>query len=273
MKLITEKDQTTVALRRRLDAYYATTGDYTAFQQPSQVAYFWKLLLPRIQAVIARQGTCRILEFGAGRSGFALFLREKGLREKVLLTMHDVTASNTAWLNEQADEVQIGPVPAIRGRYDIIVSSFVLEHMTDPQVSLCALWSAVEQQGGVYVVCPRYDCPFYLPPACDHLSLFERAILAVKVMGARLRTVIRRKPAFLLLSDAAVFHLPFTKDRDAVHLVSWPDLRILFHSKQAKIERLRFVWVDNWRGLLTPGGLKAWFVTRFLLVGLAAERR
>lgn len=98
MKLITDSDAMTAVLRQRLDAYYATTGDYPAFQQPSDVGYFWKLLLSSIDAVIKRRGVCRVLEFGAGRSGFAVFLRENGLRDKVVLTMHDVTSTNAAWL-------------------------------------------------------------------------------------------------------------------------------------------------------------------------------
>jgi SAM-dependent methyltransferase len=272
MKLIKETDEAVVPLRRRLDAYYANATDYTAFNQPSNVGYFWQLLLPKIHAIIARRGVCRILEFGAGRSGFSLFLRENSIREKVHLTLHDVMSANADWLRGQADAVQFGPVPEIRGNYDMIISTFVVEHMTDPEASLRALWRVLEPRGGIYFVCPRYDWPFYLPPACDHLSVAARAMLAVKVIAARARTCIRRQPAFLLLNDAALFHLPYRTDRDAIHLASSLDLRIFYRKLQADVSNMRFRWVHRARELLKPGGLKAWLVTRYLLVGLAAEK-
>jgi len=271
-KLICESDAQVPILRAKLDHFYRDFSDYNAFRSPSNVAHFWPLLIPAIDAVCRRRETCRILEFGAGRTGFARTLLDHGLRKKVNFTTHDITDKNRLWLEQEADAICIGGVPAITGEYDVIFSTFVLEHMTDPQESLSHLWTLLASGGTLVVTCPRYDLPFYLPPSCDHLKFMDRLALAVKLLGWRTRTLLTGTPAFRLLDDLAMFHLPWAQDRDAVHLVSYYDLRAFFRRRGGRVKRGRNIFGGTIRDLLSWGGVKDWIVKRYLTVCLQADR-
>ncbi len=259
-------------LRRRLNALHVRVYSTASMGNPSDNSYFWGTLLTAIHEIVVRRGTCRLLEFGAGYTGIAEFLRRHALRGKVVLTLHDVFSANSEWLASQADSVVFGPVPEIRGEFDVIVSSFVLEHMTDPSASLAALWRCLAPGGSIHIVCPRYDFPFYLPPACDHLSFFGWVGLSFAILVRRIRARLMRRPAFLLLNDASAFYLPYSRDRDAVHLVSLHDLELFFANRGAKLRRYRVSWPRALRDLLTPGGLKGWFVERRLLLAVSTSK-
>jgi SAM-dependent methyltransferase len=255
-----------------MDRFYQEFPTYGAFGRASDIGHFWPLLRPVIGDAVRRRGICRVLEFGAGRSGFGEELLRTKLRSVVLLTLHDVTASNRSWLDREGDQVIIGRVEEITGEYDLIFSTFVLEHMTDPEAALRHLWSLLAPRGGLFLTSPRYDMPFYLPPSCDHLPWPARVVTGLAVAYWRIRTAVFGRPAFLLLDDLSMFHLPWRRDRDAVHLVSLYDLRALFGRLGGRITRLRNLWTGNLGLLLTWGGLKDYIVKRHLLICLQVER-
>lgn len=214
-------------LAARLKAFYDATADYDAFHAPSGQHALWRHVAEAVRGKRAKSPDrkVRILEAGAGRSGLALFLRETGLREAVSLHAQDVTKANEAWLRTEFDGVTLGDVSEASGTFDIVLSSYVLEHVTAPRAFLDSLWQRVEPSGVMFLVCPRYDFPFYLPRSADHLGAMDRAILALSLVARRLRTKLTGRPAWLVHKDPSVFHLPFYRDRDAVHWVSLFDLR------------------------------------------------
>jgi SAM-dependent methyltransferase len=169
------------------------------------------------------------LEIGAGRTGFAEYLRQRGVSAH--FTAHDVTQRNQTYLREQADEIVIGPLPSIAGVFDIIFSTFVLEHTTDPVAALETSWRLLKSGGKLFIFCPRYDAPFYLPPSADHYSGVARAGITIQLAVARLRTLVMREARFFVHTDPALFALPWKRDRDAVHWVSYFDLAIFFRNR------------------------------------------
>ena len=225
--LVSETDPVVHDLRKRLDAFYRTTDDYEAFQSRSWHPNLWSFVVDEVAHF--KNKRCRILEIGAGRSGFADYLRERGVSAH--FTAHDVTQKNEIYLKEQADDVIIGPLPSIIGVSDIIFSTFVLEHTTDPVAALETLWRILKPGGKLLIFCPRYDAPFYLPPSADHYRGVARAGIAFQLAVARLSTLVMRKARFFVQTDPAVFTLPWKRDRDVVHWVSYFDLAIFFRSR------------------------------------------
>lgn len=267
MRLITECDHAAVTLRERLDVLHMNVYANPEFL-PTRQNYFWRLILPHVHAIVKKRGRCRLLEIGAGISGLSRFLREHRIRDHVVLTLHDIIPENQVWLGSQAEEVVIGPVACITGEFDLIVSSFVLEHMTDPRASLEAQWERLACGGTLILICPHYG-PFYLPPACNHVGAPARFALRIRLLGHRIRVMLKRRPAFLLLSDPAAFHLPFSRDRDAVHLVSWTDLRCFFKQKKALVKRVTIRWGHS---LLSSRGLKEWVISHWGLIAFSATK-
>jgi SAM-dependent methyltransferase len=255
--LVPETDPVVHDLRARLDGFYRTTDDYEAFQSRSWHPNLWSFVVDELARL--KNKTCRILEIGAGRTGFAEYLRERGVSAH--FTAHDVTQRNEIYLKGQADDVVIGPLRSITGVFDIIFSTFVLEHTTDPVVTLETLWRLLKPGGKLFIFCPRYDAPFYLPPSADHYSGVARAGIAIQLAVARLRTLLTRQARFFVHTDPAVFTLPWKRDRDAVHWVSYFDLALFFGSR-GHLRKLR----------VPSGGLKDAIVKNFLQVNIVVEK-
>lgn len=248
------------SLDARLNDFYATTADYVAFSAPSNQILLWSHLASalRDRSQVNRGRKLRVLEVGAGRSGLAGYLQTNGLRDEVELHAQDVTAQNAPWLEEQFDSVIVGPLEDVPGKFDFVISSYVFEHVTAPRAFLDLLWSKLTPGGVILMTCPRYDAPFYLPPSVDHLPVPKKLALACYVVWRRVVTLVTRRPAWLVLQDPAVFHLPFSIDRDAVHWVSWFDIRA--H------------WPQATRLKLASGSLSDWIAKNLLTIGCRMEK-
>ncbi|MEM9213299.1 MAG: methyltransferase domain-containing protein [Cyanobacteria bacterium P01_F01_bin.150] len=116
---------------------------------------------------------CSIFEFGAGCTRFSWHL-ESDLRSKVSYDVQDVTYVNFDYLKEEADSAHIGKIQDVDNNYDIIFSTFVWEHITDPQSTLQHLLILLKPGGSIFIVSPRYEFPFYISPSEKHLSKIKR---------------------------------------------------------------------------------------------------
>lgn len=258
--LFCRDEQEAGQLAGRLRGFYATTDDYVAFHAPSNQTLLWGHLSAALEDVARRKPgrRIRVLEAGAGKSGLAEFLVTQGWRGRVELHAQDVTAQNKLWLEERFDGLTVGEIDEVSSVFDLIVSSYVFEHVTDPRAFLDSLWSKLAPGGVIMMTCPRYDAPFYLPPSVDHVAAPAKLALACHVVWRRLVTLLTHQPAWLVLKDPAVFHLPFFRDRDAVHWVSWFDIRA--H------------WPQATRLKLASGSLSDWVAKNLLTVGFRVQR-
>jgi SAM-dependent methyltransferase len=230
-------------LRRRLDAFYQNAADYTAFQAVSDQVLCWEGIEQEIRArAEASADVVKVLEVGAGQSGFAAYLSRQDTRARIHYTAQDVTTQNANWLESQADAVvyeDVCSIPVGAG-FDIIFSTFVLEHVTDPTAHLDHIHRLLKPNGSLFIVCPRYDAPGYFCPSSRHLRWPTRLRFGFCWAWARIASFLTRRPSFLIQTDLAAFHQPFFIDADAVHWVSMLDLRFWARSKNAHLEQFTF---------------------------------
>lgn len=210
-------------LRRKLDEFYSTTSTYESFEAPSLKPDFWGPIVEDVRRHVAKGETCRILEFGAGRTAFPSFLGD--LRSKVRFHAQDVATQNREFLSACADEAIIADLSTISGPYDIAFSTFVWEHITNPRETLGHLFRLLVPGGRLYIACPRYDFPMYLSPSARHHSAGTRFSLGLRLMLRRLRVALGGSPDFLIHVDPCVLHRPWFRDADAIHWASLFDLR------------------------------------------------
>lgn len=218
-----EDDPRARNLSERMAAFYAGVTGYDAFQEASHMPEYWKPVLARIGERVAENGSCRVLEFGAGRTGFASFLGE--LRPKVVFDVQDINEQNLEYLRTQADNLHICDIREIEHEYDVVFSTFAWEHVTAPRAILRHVLAHLGSRGTLIVACPRYDFPFYLSPSVRRLPRTKRFGVAIWLMWRRIVTLLTGRAAFLLHTDPAVFHGPWFRDADAVHWASLWDLR------------------------------------------------
>lgn len=219
MNLISESNiAESEKLEKRLADFYSTTDDYRAFQEQSRHPHMWELILDQLRKDSGKN-KFRILEIGAGRSGLYKYLSEKvspEIRERMHLCCQDITRQNVAYLQENSHEVLIGDIHSVDGQWDVITHSYVLEHVVRPQAFLSRIYNLLCVGGHHIFQCPRYDLPIYTPPSLDHLKIYEKSLIMMK-------RCLGSKP-FRIIDDPSVFYLPFSRDRDAVHLVSKKDI-------------------------------------------------
>lgn len=203
-----------------MDAFYRNTTDYTAFQEPAVKTREWLAMDSAVDCLLAQKGRIRILELGAGRSAYHRHLGER--RPAVELHAQDITPANEAYLRSCADVVHIGDIAAIEGSFDVIFSTYVLEHVCDPERFLEQVDRLTAPGGWHFVFCPRYDNLIYTCPSLRHRGIVERYIANVRMGIFRIAYALTGTPCFCINSDPAVLHRPWRRDADAVHLVSRP---------------------------------------------------
>ena len=170
MQLISERDGAQIArLESRLHEFYNTCQTYPAFAAPSDHPALWHEVLRRARALGRERGACRILEIGAGRSGFGQFLREQAPDERFHLTSQDITATNLDDLRETSHAVITENLDGLEGSWDVIFHSYVYEHLCRPREFNEILWRRLTPGGYLILQSPRYDFPLYFPPCLDHL--------------------------------------------------------------------------------------------------------
>jgi 2-polyprenyl-3-methyl-5-hydroxy-6-metoxy-1,4-benzoquinol methylase len=253
-------------IKTRLDEFYGTVSDYSAFETPSEQIHCWTHVADKIRQLAASGEQVKILEVGAGRSGFGHFLLGQGLRNICIWTAQDVTRQNAEWLEANADRVIFGDIETstIEGTYDIVFSTFVLEHVVNPLVHLNSLASLVKgAHGTLFIFCPRYDFPGYLTPSSRHLTKFARFKFLLYSLMSRIKTRVTGKPAFLIQTDLAAFYQPFFTDADAIHWASLYDLKCFARHQGATLNILK---IGNPK---FPS--KDWIVKRLLTVGVSIQ--
>jgi SAM-dependent methyltransferase len=255
LHLTQEDDPEVINLRKRMDAFYASSAEYPAFQQPSCNPEEWAYVKEAILQKLLVAENCNVLEFGAGRTGFPSWLG--GLRKSIRFTAQDVTSSNADYLQSQTDDVQIGKIGDLRGSFDVIFSTFVLEHLSDPKHTLEALLRLLKPGGTLLLFSPRYDFPFYLSHSADHYGWLQRIRIALYVCWKRLATVVTRRPAFIIHADPALLHLDWRMDRDAIHWASLIDLKMFFRDR-GRVRKLS----------IRSGSVKDWCVKNLLRINL-----
>ncbi len=263
-KFATEPDSRLTELAERMGAFYESIEDYTVFRGDVVTDYadFWDHIRQAIEARLAVASMCRVLEFGAGRTGFARSLGD--LRERVIFVAQDITSQNEEFLRNEADEIHIGELEMMGGSepFDVIFSTYVWEHLTQPRATLDRCVESLRPGGMLFVCCPRYEFPFRLSPSAGHYGRVSRLALALALMGSRVVTWLTGRPRFWVHLDPAIFHLPWRRDRDAVHWASFGDIRAYARGRYP-LRWLRLPAPSNWRG---------WVRVRLLLMAFALEK-
>ncbi|MGC4095637.1 MAG: methyltransferase domain-containing protein [Nitrospira sp.] len=239
-------------LTDRMRDFYRTEQNYSAYQVASHQPALWSEVIRRAMESKGETPRARVLEIGAGRSGFGQWCRTNGGQD-IHITSHDINERNREFLLEHSDEFFTGPAEEIRGQWDCIFHSYVLEHVTRPKAFLISAFNNLKQGGCHLFQCPRYDAPFYLPPALDHLSKGSKVLAAFSALAS--------STPFRIVKDPSVFHLGYYRDRDAIHLVRRRDIEEL-HRDHAQVSDFSVI----------TGGWKEWLMMRVITMRMVIRK-
>lgn len=221
--LVSSTNKPDETLGQQLQDFYSRIKDYPAFDGETNKPEFWVPIKKELITLLGKKSQCRVLEFGCGKTGFGPWLGE--LRENVIFDVQDITITNGEHLKKVSDGAFFEPLTSIKNKYDLIFSTFVWEHVSNPQETLKHLLGLLNPGGSLFIVSPRFDFPFYLSNSTKHLSLLQKLAIGLWLLFRRVLAIIKRQPSFIIHLDPAVFHIPFYRDTDAVHWVSYFDLK------------------------------------------------
>lgn len=210
----------------RLSEFYSKNTTYYEIAAETAKRDIIVPIIPYIQKVIHRKKSCHILEVGAGKSKLPSILRETYGNE-LIITLHDineVNKENTIMNGALGVYGRLEDLPEA-AKYDIIVSYFVYEHVSDPVAFLDKIDQILQPGGFICTVCPKYDFPFYIPPAIRHRGYLRGCIGSLRLSISNMLTAISGRPAFFVETEPYVFHRPWRRDADAVHLVLPADFK------------------------------------------------
>ena len=218
------------SLTERLEEFYNTTHDYTAFNAPDDRRIWLRVVAGEIGRKFRPQGAkIRVLEIGAGCG--SVFQEIECLDRRMFhYTAQDITKTTLGQLRQVADAVHIGPLRTLAGPFDVIFSLFVLEHIATPGKFLANVDRLLTTGGTHVVVCPRYDIPGYVCPSMRHLPGMQLFWIEAERHVCNALGRFGGEPSFWVNTDPALFHKKWRRDADAVHIVCQNEL-VRWHSR------------------------------------------
>jgi len=221
----TEDDARIPILREKLDNFYNLTGNnYFPSENSFSQSRYWEIVAGFIRERLKEHpDKIRVLEFGAGRSAFSQFLGET--RRDIYLCFHDITTSNHDYLKLHSDSCIFGDITRISENFDVIFSTFVWEHVSNPKSTLSHLLSILNNNGVLFLFSPRYDFPGYPIPSLRHYGKIKSIWISFILYLHRISTKLGiSNDRFLIVVNPAVFQTKWFRDADAIHLVSLHDI-------------------------------------------------
>jgi SAM-dependent methyltransferase len=256
-------DARLVSLKEKLARFYLGNAEYYEHAEGTK-DFIYEPMLDRLLKMSNAKRPLRVLELGAGRTSFPAFVRDAGCAVNIEFTAYDVNRSNVEFYHQHNIQFIIGDLIEVAswGPYDFIFSTFVYEHLVEPQDFLAQMCRNLAPDGKFLIVCPKYVFPGYVPPALRWLPLWRQHRLTCFLALSNFRARITGHPNFWICVDPAVLRLPFRRDYDAVHMVSATDLRAAL-KPDFMVRRFP----------LKRQGLKARLLDRLMLLSVIAEPR
>lgn len=130
-------------------------------------------ILGRLRELVDLTGVETVLEFGAGGGWNLVPFRDAGLRARG----YDLSPELVALGQRHGIDMTLGGLEDIKGSYDLIVASHVIEHLTDPIDGLRRLHAHLSAGGRLYLAVPNIEHLHIVQLQNAHTYYFTRRTL------------------------------------------------------------------------------------------------
>jgi ubiquinone/menaquinone biosynthesis C-methylase UbiE len=137
-------------------------------------------------------------------------------------------------------------LPFSNNTFDVVVSTYSLEHFTDPKKVLDEIYRVCNKNGSIILISPSWDLPYSPPPSLKNKvqnRLYRYRFDAYRFKEEILEIIAdlfgryRFKP--LLVESPDILENGFEMDNDAVYIVRIREIARFFRHKKCKIKYLR----------------------------------
>lgn len=203
-------------LKESLIKFYKEFDNYDSFLSPRNFCRLHELAFsfrPKI-----------VLEVGCGVSNAHEFFRDRG----VVYHCQDITSQNKSYYMENDVKFFNSDINSLSGKYDVIFSTYVFEHVINPIDFLNDQLNLLNDNGKIILECPNYFLPFHIPPSIRHYPFWKQIYLTLFLA---IENCLGKDPKFLINSNAAFLHTNWKRDYDAINLVSHKRLKRYCNSR------------------------------------------
>lgn len=106
-------------------------------------------------------------------------------------------------------------LPLATGSVDVVLSTWVVEHLHDPAATLLEVVRVLRVGGLLMIVCSAWDLPYSLPPS---VASHRHLALSVQRLVQHFRWLINGRHGFEIVSEPLSLVESYVPDSDAVHL-------------------------------------------------------
>ena len=127
-------------------------------------------------------------------------------------------------------------LPFATGSFDVVLSTYALEHFVFPRESLQEMWRVCRAGGLILLISPAYDDPRALPPSTTHWPAWQRGWLTMRQAGRQImRHIAPKRCFFTTITRPRILRDSYQSDFDAVHLVSAREVANFFKATSGRI--------------------------------------
>ncbi|MFQ5646232.1 MAG: class I SAM-dependent methyltransferase [bacterium] len=162
-------------------------------------------------------------------------------------------------------------IPLKDAVFDVVLSTYALEHFTDPRMVLDEMLRTCKAGGKIMLLSPAWDNPLSVPPSLDYLR--GKAVFRLKSFFSQLYKGLalelnKEKTFFEIIKDPEVFRKGYRTDNDVVYHVRVGDIRNYFASRGCDILYLRNFEDSARAGTSDKGGIKLFLKKQFARIAL-----
>lgn len=161
----------------------------------------------------------RVLEVACGRAANCVWLADRAQYFGSDISQKGLSHAQRPGLRLTCADAEC--LPFADGSFDAVLSTYALEHSTDPVQMLSEMVRVVRPGGRIVLLGPAWDFPFWYPN-----SLLTRARhplwrlrYTLKRLGGQFVGMLGGPLPFLIVGEPDAFTQPFVHDADAVYVV------------------------------------------------------
>ena len=161
----------------------------------------------------------RILDVACGRAANCVWALGRGEYFGVDISMRGLQRAERTGLQLFCADAEA--LPFQDRSFDVVLSTYALEHSVDPAQMLSEMTRVTQQGGRIILLGPSWDFPFWYPNSLStraHKPLW-RLRYSAKRLATQMAACIGAKSPFLIVEDPDAFSQPFEDDVDAVYVV------------------------------------------------------
>ena len=156
-----------------------------------------------------------VLDLGCGSCENCLWLPDGCSYVGVDISTAGLTLARESTRPAQLVRADGFQLPLDTGCVDVVLSTWVVEHLHDPAATLLEAARVLRAGGLLMIVCSAWDLPYSLPPS---VTSDRRLAISIQRLVGQVRSVMDSRHRFDIVREPLALVEAYAPDTDAVHI-------------------------------------------------------